>query len=231
MHNGGQDIHLKNLRTQRPTQNSWGFVGKFRSQTSNLLSHPFSFSLPGWVNCEENNCHMLNCATMLKCYFDGLSEIEWIIQDLWPKTVNKYHTGRWAGYSDPPLSQIPAWHLFVSGQHSVLWAFLAYWHPAAEYSTHNALQQAPAFIAKPCHAMLTHMLYFCCFNEKWINLLSMLVVLVCASEQSKAEMQCLVSACLCPCALIKSLGAVRRRRNCQRADWCLFGSLQTNQAK
>lgn len=86
-----------------------------------------------------------------KRYFYGLEKPRGLfrISGLNPSTSITQDSGLlWA-----PFSHIPACHLFVPGQHSVRWAFLAYWHPAAEYSTHNALQQAPVFIAKPCHVI------------------------------------------------------------------------------
>lgn len=104
------------------------------------------------MQSKGNNCHMLNQAMMLNItsIVSHKSGGLFRISGLNPSTSITHRVGRlrW-----PPLCHIPACHLFVSGQHSVPWAFLAYWHPAAEYSTHNALQQAPVFIAKPRHVI------------------------------------------------------------------------------
>lgn len=104
-------------------------------------------------------------------YIYGLSQIAWIISDFRPKPVNKYHTGQWAGCSDP---------LLATSQHAICLSQVNI--HSYEHSSHtdtplqNTLPTMPFskhLCLLPNRAMSfhsTHSLYFRCFNEKAIAL-------------------------------------------------------------
>lgn len=106
-----------------------------------------------------------------KRYFNDPSQITWIILDFWPKPVNKYHIGQWAGCSDP---------LFAISQHAICLSQVNI--QSYEHSKHtdtplqNTLPTMPFskhLCLWPNHAMSfhsAHSLYFCCFNKKAIAL-------------------------------------------------------------